>query len=100
MRNRYDLNKNKKLLSLNINNRKTQKELRKDWLLEIENERRSGLGLNVFLTYSEMEEFNDNEDDFNNNMINLKNDYQLIESTNIINDFLDIENKNIFSLVK
>ena len=100
VRNRYDLNKNKKLLSLNINNRKTQKELRKDWLLEIENERRSGLGLNVFLTYSEMEEFNDNEDDFNNNMINLKNDYQLIESTNIINDFLNIENKNIFSLVK
>ena len=87
-------------MSLNINNRKTQKELRKDWLLEIENERRSGLGLNVFLTYSEMEEFNDNEDDFNNNMINLKNDYQLIESTNIINDFLNIENKNILSLVK
>ena len=100
VRNRYDLNKNKKLLSLNINNRKTQKELRKDWLLEIENERRSGLSLNVFLTYSEMEEFNDNEDDFNNNMINLKNDYQLIESTNIINDFLNIENKNILSLVK
>ena len=100
VRNRYDLNKNKKLLSLNINNRKTQKELRKDWLLEIENERRSGLSLNVFLTYSEMEEFNDNKDDFNNNMINLKNDYQLIESTNIINDFLNIENKNIFSLVK
>ena len=100
VRNRYDLNKNKKLLSLNINNRKTQKELRKDWLLEIENERRSGLDLNVFLTYSEMEEFNDNEDDFNNNMINLKNDYQLIESTNIINDFLNIENKNILSLVK
>ena len=87
-------------MSLNINNRKTQKELRKDWLLEIENERRSGLDLNVFLTYSEMEEFNDNEDDFNNNMINLKNDYQLIESTNIINDFLNIENKNILSLVK
>ena len=100
VRNRYDLNKNKKLLSLNINDRKTQKELRRDWLLEIENERRSGLGLNVFLTYSEMEEFNDNDDNFNNNMINLKNDYQLIESTNIINDFLDIENKNIFSLVK
>ena len=69
-------------------------------MLEIENERRSGLDLNVFLTYSEMEEFNDNEDDFNNNMINLKNDYQLIESTNIINDFLNIENKNILSLVK
>ena len=100
VRNRYDLNKNKKLLSLNINNRKTQKELRRDWLLEIENERRSGLGLNVFLTYSEMEEFNDNDENFNNNMINLKNDYQLIESTNIINDFLNIENKNILSLVK
>ena len=100
VRNRYDLNKNKKLLSLNINNRKTQKELRRDWLLEIENERRSGLGLNVFLTYSEMEEFNDNDDNFNNNIINLKNDYQLIESTNIINDFLNIENKNILSLVK
>ena len=100
VRNRYDLNKNKKLLSLNINDRKTQKELRRDWLLEIENERRSGLGLNVFLTYSEMEEFNDNDDNFNNNMINLKNDYQLIESTNIINDFLNLENKNILSLVK
>ena len=69
-------------------------------MLEIENERRSGLGLNVFLTYSEMEEFNDNKDDFNNNMINLKNDYQLIESTNIINDFVNIGNKNILSLVK
>ena len=68
-------------------------------MLEIENERRSGLGLNVFLTYSEMEEFNDNEDDFNNNMINLKNDYQLIESTNIINDYLNLDKKLLASKV-
>ena len=54
VRDRYDLNKNKKKLSLNLEDRKTQKELRKDWLLSIENERRLRVGLEEFISYKEM----------------------------------------------
>ncbi len=100
---RYDLNKNKKILSLNIEDRKIQKELRKNWLLKIENERRIAVGDEVFMSYKEMEDFNDNEDNINSNSINLTNDYQLIESTNIINDFVKLENfenKKIISSIK
>ena len=100
---RYDLNKNKKILSLNIEDRKIQKELRKNWLLKIENERRIAVGDEVFISYKEMEDFNDNEDNINSNSINLTNDYQLIESTNIINDFVKLENfesKKIISSIK
>ena len=100
---RYDLNKNKKILSLNIEDRKIQKELRKNWLLKIENERRIAIGDEVFMSYKEMEDFNDNEDNINSNSINLTNDYQLIESTNIINDFVKLENfenKKIISSIK
>ena len=74
IRNRYDLNKNKKLLSLKIEDRELQKELRKNWLLKIENERRLAIGLDVFITYDELEEFNENENDINTNSINLKTD--------------------------
>ena len=100
---RYDLNKNKKILSLNIEDRKIQKELRKNWLLKIENERRIAIGNEVFMSYKEMEDFNDNENNINSNSINLTNDYQLIESTNIINDFVKLENfenKKIISSIK
>ena len=100
---RYDLNKNKKILSLNIEDRKIQKELRKNWLLNVENERRIAVGDEVFMSYKEMEDFNDNEDNINSNSINLTNDYQLIESTNIINDFVKLENfenKKIISSIK
>ena len=99
VRNRYDLNKDKKFLSLNLDERKTQKELRKNWLLEIENERRLGLDLNIFMSYDELEEYNQQED-INNNSINLKNDYQLIESTNIMNDFLNLSKKTMLSSLK
>ena len=100
VRERYDLNKNKKLITLNIENRKTQKELRKDWLLEIENERREANGLNIFASYKEMEDFNDDEEDFNENLIDLKNDYQLLESTKIINDFINLSKKTMLSSTK
>ena len=55
------------------------------------------------MSYKEMEDFNDNEDNINSNSINLTNDYQLIESTNIINDFVKLENfenKKIISSIK
>ncbi len=100
VRERYDLNKNKRLITLNIENRKTQKELRKDWLLEIENERREAHGQNIFASYKEMEDFNDNEEDFNENLIDLKNDYQLLESTKIINDFINLSKKTMLSSTK
>ena len=99
VRDRYDLNKNKKKLSLNFEDRKTQKELRKDWLLSIENERRLKVGLEEFISYKEMEDFNESDTTPENN-INLIDDYQLIESTNIINDFIDLEKEIILSSVK
>ncbi len=99
VRDRYDLNKNKKKLSLNLEDRKTQKELRKDWLLSIENERRLKVGLKEFISYKEMEDFNESDTSVENN-INLIDDYQLIESTNIINDFIDLEKEIILSSVK
>ena len=99
VRDRYDLNKNKKKLSLNLEDRKIQKELRKDWLLQIENERRMKVGLKEFASYKEMEDYNDSDNSYEDN-INLKDDYQLIESTNIINDFLEFEKEIILSSVK
>jgi len=99
VRDRYDLNKNKKKLSLNLEDRKTQKELRKDWLLSIENERRLKVGLEEFISYKEMEDFNESDTSIEDN-INLIDDYQLIESTNIINDFIDFEKEIILSSVK
>ena len=99
VRDRYDLNKNKKKLSLNLEDRKTQKELRKVRLLSIENERRLKVGLEEFISYKEMEDFNESDTSIENN-INLIDDYQLIESTNIINDFIDLEKEIILSSVK
>jgi carboxyl-terminal processing protease len=99
VRNRYDLNKNKKLLSLNFEERKIQKELRKSWLLEIENNRRVAIGLETFESFKEMEDYNDSEDDFSNS-IDLESDYQLIESTNILKDFLEFETSIILTSAK
>ena len=86
-------------MSLNFEDRKTQKELRKDWLLSIENERRLRVGLEEFISYKEMENFKESDTSLENN-INLIDDYQLIESTNIINDFIDLEKEIILSSVK
>ena len=99
VRNRYDLNKNKKFLSLNIEEREIQKELRKEWLLNIENDRRKEIGLDMFVSYKEFEESNENGDS-NNNSFNLENDFQLIESTNIMNDFLILSKISIISSIK
>ena len=99
VRNRYDFNKNKKFLSLNLEERIIQKELRKDWLFKIENDRRIKIGLPEFLSYQEMEDFNDTENNYTND-INLEDDYHLIESTNIINDYIEFEKKIILTTTK
>jgi len=98
LRDRYYLNKDKKLLSLNLETRKSEKEARKDWLLQIENKRRKGLGLEIFSTYEDLDE-NNKENENTNNDIDFKRDYLLIESTNIINDYLNLDNKLLASKV-
>ena len=96
VRDRYYLNKDKKLLSLNLETRKSEKEVRKDWLLQIENKRREGLGLEIFSTYEDLEK-NNKKDENTNNDIDFKRDYLLIESANIINDYLNLDKKLLAS---
>ena len=98
VRDRYYLNKDKKLLSLNLETRKSEKEARKNWLLQIENKRRKGLGLEIFSTYEDLDENNKKNENINND-IDFKRDYLLIESTNIINDYLNLDNKLLASKV-
>ena len=100
VRKRYDLNKDKKFLSLKIQDRDNQKNLRKNWLLEIENKRRSSLGFDTFASYEDLENFNKENDGITDaNRIDFENDYQLIESTKIANDYLDLKQKKIITMV-
>lgn len=99
VRERYYLNKDKKLLSLNLDTRKLEKNARKDWLLQIENNRRKDLGLNTFLTYEDFNESNKKNENANND-IDFERDYLLIESTNIINDYLNLNKKLLISKVE
>ena len=96
---RYYLNKDKKLLSLNLDTRKYEKNDRKDWLLQIENNRRKGLGLDTFLTYEDLNESNKKNENANID-IDFERDYLLIESTNIINDYLNLNKKLLISKVE
>ena len=100
VRKRYDLNKDKKFLSLKIQDRDNQKNLRKNWLLEIENKRRSSLGFDTFASYEDLENFNKENDDITDaNRIDFENDYQLIESAKIVNDYLDLAQEKIITMV-
>ena len=99
IRNRYLLNKDKKLLSLNLETRKFEKKSRRNWLLQIENTRRESLGLDEFATYEDLDENNKKTENTNND-IDFERDYLLIESTNIINDYLNLNKKLIISKVE
>ena len=100
VRKRYDLNKDKKFLSLKIQDRDNQKNLRKNWLLEIENKRRSSLGFDTFASYEDLENFNKENDDITDaNRIDFENDYQLIESAKIVSDYLNLEQEKIITMV-
>ena len=100
VRKRYDLNKDKKFLSLKIQDRKNQKSLRKNWLLEIENRRRNSLGYDVFASYEDLQSFNkENGDEVNANRIDFENDFQLIESAKIVNDYLGLKQEKIITMV-
>lgn len=92
LRERYDLTANKKELSLNLSDRKKEKQERKDWLLDVENKRRQNIGLEKFNAYSDMEEFNKEKDE-NDIDIDVINDYLLKETTNIIADYIYLNEK-------
>jgi|TARA_B110000914_G_scaffold226508_1_gene252362 carboxyl-terminal processing protease len=92
LRERYDLVKNKKELSLNIDKRQQEKSERKNWILNVENERRQDTGLDIFKEYSDMEDFN-KEKDKKDEDIDVENDYLLQETANIIADYIYLNDK-------
>ena len=85
IRKRYDQRKQKKELSLNMSQRKTDKLERRSWVLNAENSRRSLLNMNKFDSYEDLEAFRENDD---SDQISLENDFLLNESKNIIIDYL------------
>ena len=87
IRERYESQKNKDTISLNINNRKYEKNERQKWALRTENKRRSSLNLENFNTYEEMKEFNEAKDTED---IDMENDYLLNEGTQILIDLMTI----------
>ena len=96
VRDRYFINKDKKLLSLNLDIRRSEMEARKEWLLQIENKRREGLGLKTFVNYEDLSANNKKDENINND-IDFKKDYLLIESANIVNDYLNLNKKILVS---
>ena len=99
VRDRYYINKDKKLLSLNLDIRRSEMESRKEWLLQIENKRREGLGLKTFVNYEDLSANNKIDENINND-IDFKKDYLLIESANIVNDYLNLNKKILVSKVE
>ena len=89
IRERYDLQKDKETISLNINKRTLQKKDRQQWALKTENKRRAKLNLQIFETYDAMEEFNESKEDLEID-IDIENDYLLKEGANILSDYLHL----------
>ena len=98
MRKRYEIQKNKKVISLNLINRRIEKDERQLWALDIENKRRSSLNLQIFSSYKAMEDYNDakeaesREKDFE---IDIDDDYLLNEGAQILSDYT-IFNQNMY----
>ena len=98
IRKRYEIQKNKEVISLNIVNRRAEKEERQSWALDIENKRRASLNLETFSSYKAMEDFNDDKETLKNNKdseIDIDNDYLLNEGAEILSDYT-IFNQNIY----
>ena len=92
VRQKYDQRKNKKELSLNINERKNDKLERRSWILNAENARRSLLNFDTFDTYDDLETF---REEIDSDEISLENDFLLNESKNIIVDYLKFSSQLI-----
>ena len=92
VRQKYDERKNRKELSLNINERKNDKLDRRSWILNAENVRRSLLNFDKFDTYDDLEAF---REEIDSDEISLENDFLLNESKNIIVDYLKFSSQLI-----
>ena len=98
VRERYEIQKNKEVISLNLINRKIEKEERQSWALGIENKRRASLNLEIFSSYKAMEDFNDakeTDDKAKDFKIDVDNDYLLNEGMQILSDYT-IFNQKIY----
>ncbi len=85
IRQKYDQSKNRKELSLNIDEREKDKLDRKSWMLSAENYRRNLLNIDRFDTYDDLEAYREKID---SEAISLEDDFLLNESKNIIIDYL------------
>ena len=98
IRKRYEIQKNKEVISLNLTNRRVEKEERQLWALDIENKRRALLNLEIFDSYKAMEDYNDSketadkEKDFE---IDIDDDYLLNEGAQILSDYM-LFNQNTY----
>ncbi len=100
LRERYDVQKNKKEISLNLKNRKIEKEERQSWALNIENKRRASLNLEIFSSYEAMENYNDakeTDDDKKKYDIDVDDDYLLNEGTQILSDYATFSQNTFLS---
>ncbi len=96
IRERYELQKNKNEISLNIDSRKYEKEERQIWALNLENKRRASLDLDIFDSYKSMEDFKELKETEDENLkINTDDDYLLNEGIQILSDYM-ILNQNIY----
>ena len=68
-------------------------------MVQVENKRREGLGLKIFANYEGLSANNKKDENINND-IDFKKDYLLIESANIINDYLNLNKKILVSKVE
>jgi carboxyl-terminal processing protease len=96
IRDRYEAQKNKKTLSLNIKKREQEKYDRQDWSLNTENKRRSGLDLEIFNSYQDLKDFNENKED-NETDIDIEKDYLLKEGAQILYDYMLLSKNNLIT---
>jgi hypothetical protein len=86
------------MISLNLIDRRLEKEERQSWALNTENKRRASLNLETFGSFKAMEDFNDvkeTEDSKRSLGIDIDNDYLLNEGTQVLSDYI-ILNQNIY----
>ena len=68
---------------------KIQKELREKWVLDNENQRRQNLGLELFKSKNEYDDYMDEA--ASNTEIKLETDFVLNESINILVDYINFD---------
>ena len=98
IRKRYETQKNKEVISLNLTNRRIEKKERQLWALNTENKRRASLNLEIFDSYKAMEDYNnakETADDKKDFEINIDDDYLLNEGAQILSDYM-LFNQNTY----